>query len=169
MTPRKLSGEHPESERRRWRVIRADTMQELPGEILSADADSGACVLKQSNGEAKDFSLGAGGLIIAGRAVLLLFAALTLNLTACSELGKFTEGDLSNASALANAGGDPGGAACWAGLAPAAAASPMPATDGIAVVAERDRLLHAAVQGPCGAVVAPALLSLLSKALPVPF
>ena len=67
MLPRKLTGEDCEALRRRYRIVRADTFQELPGLILSADADSGVCVMKLANGEAKDFSLGAGGLIIAGR------------------------------------------------------------------------------------------------------
>jgi hypothetical protein len=107
-------------------------------------------------------------LIIVGRA-LVLGVALAVGLSACAQLGKFTEGDLENAAALATAGGDTVGAQCWDGLAPAAASSPMPQTDGIAVIAERDRLLHAAISGPCGAVVAPALLKLLGKALPIPF
>ena len=168
MLPRKLTGEDPEAERCRYRIVRTDTMQDMPGTILSADVDSGDCVLRQSDGSAKQFRFGAGGFVIIARTVVLAMA-LTLGLAACSQLGKFTEGDLANAAALATAGSDTAGAQCWNGLAPAAAPSPMPQTDGIAVVAERDRLLHAAVAGPCGAVIAPALLNLLGKAIPVPF
>lgn len=168
MLPIKLTADESERLKRCYKIVRRDTMQDLPGEIASADTDTGVCVLRQTDGTAQDYNLGAGGLIIVGR-VLAFCAMLTLGLSACSQLGKFTEGDLGNAAALATAGGDTAGAQCWNGLAPAAAPSPMPQTDGIAVVAERDRLLHAAVSGPCGAVLAPALLKLLGKALPIPF
>jgi hypothetical protein len=168
MLPSKLTAEAPERLKRCYKVVRRDTMQDLPGDIVSADADAGVCVLRQNDGTAQDYQLGARGLIIVGRA-LVLSVALAVGLSACSQLGKFTEGDLGNAAALASAGGDTVGAQCWNGLAPAAAPSPTPQADGIAVVAERDRLLHAAISGPCGAVVAPALLKLLGKALPVPF
>jgi hypothetical protein len=67
MLPRRLAAEAPEAERRRWRVVRLDTHQELPGEIVSADADSGICTMKGSDGAAKDYSLGPGGFAIVGR------------------------------------------------------------------------------------------------------
>ncbi|HEY1298845.1 MAG TPA: hypothetical protein VGF07_00010 [Stellaceae bacterium] len=168
MLPNKLPADAPEKLKRCYKIVRRDTMQDLPGEIVSADVDAGVCVLRRPNGEAADFDLGARGIIIVGRA-LLLAVGLAAGLSACSQLGKFTAGDLGNAAALAMAGGDTAGAQCWNGLAPAAAPSPMPQTDGIAVLAERDRLLYAAISGPCGAVVAPALLRLLGKAVPVPF
>ncbi len=168
MLPSKLAAHEPEGLKRCYKIVRRDTMQDLPGDIVSADTDTGVCVLRQADGAAKDFNLGARGLIIVGRA-LVFCVVLSLALSACSQFGKFTKGDLGNAAALAAAGGDTIGVQCWNGLAPAAAASPMPQTDGIAVVAERDRLLQTAISGPCGAVIAPALLNLLGKALPLPF
>lgn len=67
MIPRKLPFDLPEAERRRWRIVRLDTHQDLAGLILSADVDSGACVMKEASGAAKDYALGPGGLAIIGR------------------------------------------------------------------------------------------------------
>jgi hypothetical protein len=85
---------------------------------------------------------------------------LAASLCGCAELRQFTAGDLANAAALAGRG-DPVGAGCWAALGAAAAPTPNPADDGIAVLAERKRLAEAAAAGPCGAVVAPVLLRVL--------
>jgi hypothetical protein len=66
MLPRRLSHDAPEAERRLWRVVRLDTHQELPGLILAADCDTGACTMKEGDA-AKDYSLGPQGLAIVGR------------------------------------------------------------------------------------------------------
>jgi hypothetical protein len=67
MLPRKLANDVDEAIRRRYRIVRLDTHEELPGEILSADADNGVCVMKEASGAAKDYSLGPGGFVIIGR------------------------------------------------------------------------------------------------------
>jgi hypothetical protein len=86
-------------------------------------------------------------------AALLLAAALC----GCAQAQQFTAGDLTNAEHLAGAA-DPIGAGCWHALGAAAAPTSNPADDGFAVLAERKRLIEAAIGGPCGAVVAPLLL-----------
>jgi hypothetical protein len=68
MLPRKLAAELPEAERARWRIVRLDTVAELPGLILAADCDAGTATMKVPvSGEAKDYSFGPGGLAIIGR------------------------------------------------------------------------------------------------------
>jgi hypothetical protein len=92
---------------------------------------------------------------------ILAALALAAALGGCAEVQQFAAGDLANASALAGVGADPVGAQCWDALGLAAAPTPAPADDGLAVLAERKRLAEAAVAGPCGAVVAPLLLKAL--------
>jgi hypothetical protein len=80
MLPRKIPSDAPEAERRRWRVVRLDTHEELPGSVVSADCDTGVCVMRQRGPdqiaedgkrtmtfEAKDYSFGPGGIVIIGR------------------------------------------------------------------------------------------------------
>lgn len=67
MLPRKLAHDVPQAERRRWRIVRLDTHQEIAGEILSADIDAGVCTMKGPDGEARDYSLGPGGFAIIGK------------------------------------------------------------------------------------------------------
>jgi hypothetical protein len=80
MLPRKLAQGAPEAERRRWRIIRLDTHAEMPGEIVSADVDSGVCVMRERGPDEVDaeggrkptyktsnYSLGPGGFAIIGR------------------------------------------------------------------------------------------------------
>ena len=77
---RRLAHDLPEAERRRWRIVRLDTHQEVPGLILSADADTGAATLKVEVGvdiaedgtrsakyETQSLSFGPGGFAIVGR------------------------------------------------------------------------------------------------------
>jgi hypothetical protein len=101
-----------------------------------------------------------------------IFAALAvagmLAMGGCAQLQQFSAGDLANAVALAAAGKDSAGAACWAGLAPVVAVAASPSDQGLATLAERKRLLAAAVEGECGAVIAPALLEDLGKLAPAP-
>jgi hypothetical protein len=101
-----------------------------------------------------------------------LLAALALAggvaMGGCAQLQQFTAGDLANAAALAKSGGDAAAAQCWAAFGGAAAATANPADDGLATLAERKRLAQAAVAGPCGAVIAPALLEDIGKAVPSP-
>ena len=64
MLPTTLSAANPESERRRYAVVRLDTFETMPGLILAANVDTGMCLLRQTNGEAKEHFFGPGGLRI---------------------------------------------------------------------------------------------------------
>jgi hypothetical protein len=80
-----------------------------------------------------------------------------------TELQMFVSGDISNAQAIAMAGGNAQYAACMSALAPVAMASPTPANDGLLVVGARSANLQAAVNGACGPILAPLLLKKLGK------
>jgi hypothetical protein len=67
MLPRRIAPDAPEAERRHWRIVRLDTYQEIAGEVLSADCDTGLCTVKKSDGEAADHNFGPGGIAIIGR------------------------------------------------------------------------------------------------------
>lgn len=64
MLPTTLSAANPESERRRYAVVRLDTMAVVPGLILAANRDTGMCLMRGDNGEAKEHFFGPGGLRI---------------------------------------------------------------------------------------------------------
>ncbi len=64
MLPRKLTAIDPESERARYKIVRRDTMQDVPGLILSANVETGLCLVRQLNGNSQEFNFGADGLRI---------------------------------------------------------------------------------------------------------
>lgn len=64
MLPRKLTAVDPESERRRYKIVRRDTMEDVPGLILSANVESGLCLVRLSNGASQEFNFGPEGLRI---------------------------------------------------------------------------------------------------------
>lgn len=64
MLPRRLTAVDPESERRRYKIVRCDTMADVPGLILSANIETGQCLLRQSNGTSQEFNFGPDGLRI---------------------------------------------------------------------------------------------------------
>lgn len=68
MLPRKLTAIDPEAERRRYKIVRRDTMQDVPGVILSANVETGQCVLRQSTGASQEFDFGPEGLRIVAAA-----------------------------------------------------------------------------------------------------
>jgi hypothetical protein len=47
MLPTKLSAVDPESERRRYKIVRTDLMEDVPGLILSANVETGLCLLRR--------------------------------------------------------------------------------------------------------------------------
>jgi|GEM_PF-1438317 hypothetical protein len=52
MLPLKLTAADPESERRLYKIVRCDTMADLPGLILSANVETGLCLMRTIvNGE----------------------------------------------------------------------------------------------------------------------
>ena len=61
MMPIMLSNTDPESERRRYKIVRLDTCQDVPGLILSADIGTGVFMLRLATGEAKEDNLGPNG------------------------------------------------------------------------------------------------------------
>lgn len=64
MLPTKLTAVDPEEERRRYKIVRRDTYQEMPGLILSANIDTGLCLLRLSNGASEEHNFGPDGLRI---------------------------------------------------------------------------------------------------------
>jgi hypothetical protein len=68
MLPRKLTAIDPESDRRRYKIVRCDTMEDVPGLILSASVESGLCLLRLANGESQEFNFGPNGLRIVSAA-----------------------------------------------------------------------------------------------------
>ena len=64
MLPRKLTAVDPESERARYKIVRRDTLQDVPGLILSANVETGLCLVRQSNGVSQEFNFGPDGLRI---------------------------------------------------------------------------------------------------------
>ncbi len=68
MLPRKLTAVDPESERRRYKIVRCDTMADVPGLILSANVETGLCLMRSSNGASQEFNFGPDGLRIVAAA-----------------------------------------------------------------------------------------------------
>lgn len=64
MYPTKLTATDPESERELYKIVRRDLMIDVPGLILSANADAGVCILRLSNGASQEYNYGPGGLMI---------------------------------------------------------------------------------------------------------
>jgi hypothetical protein len=64
MLPRQLTAIDPEIERARYKVVRRDTMETVPGLILSANVETGMCLMRLDNGEPQEFNFAPGGLII---------------------------------------------------------------------------------------------------------
>jgi hypothetical protein len=68
MLPRKLTAVDPESDRRRYKIVRRDTMEDVPGLILSANVETGLCLLRLSSGASQEFNFGPDGLRIVAAA-----------------------------------------------------------------------------------------------------
>lgn len=64
MLPRKLTAIDPERERRRYKIVRRDTMEDVPGLILSASVETGLCLMRLSSGANQEFDFGPEGLRI---------------------------------------------------------------------------------------------------------
>jgi hypothetical protein len=64
----KLESWHSDEDKIRWKVIRTDTYTDVPGNIVSADEDTGECCLYVGGGETKTLSFGPGGIRIVWRA-----------------------------------------------------------------------------------------------------
>jgi hypothetical protein len=64
MLPNKLTAVDPESERRRYKIVRRDTMADVPGLILSANIETGLCLLRGADAAAQEHNFGPDGLRI---------------------------------------------------------------------------------------------------------
>jgi len=64
MLPRRLTAVDPESERKRYKVVRRDTMEDVPGLILAASVETGLCVLRGAAGASEEHNFGPDGLSI---------------------------------------------------------------------------------------------------------
>ncbi|HEV2100662.1 MAG TPA: hypothetical protein VGR45_17285 [Stellaceae bacterium] len=69
MLPIKLTAVDAESERARYKIVRMDTMQDVPGLILSANVETGLCLVRLTNGTSQEYNFGPNGLriVAAGR------------------------------------------------------------------------------------------------------
>ena len=65
MLPQKLTALDPESERARYKIVRRDTMDDVPGLILSASVETGLCLLRSANGASQEYNFGPDGFRIA--------------------------------------------------------------------------------------------------------
>ena len=67
MLPTTLTAADPETARRRYKIVRLDTHQDVPGLILSASVETGLCMMRAASGEAREHSFGPYGLRIVTR------------------------------------------------------------------------------------------------------
>jgi hypothetical protein len=68
-TPHKLTAHDPESEREKYKIVRRDTFDDVPGLILSASVETGLCLLRLASGESHEYNFGPGGfsIVVAAR------------------------------------------------------------------------------------------------------
>lgn len=170
MLPRKIPTDMAEADKRRYKIVRLDSGATVSGTFpWFADVESGAVTMRQvipAHGDQPEktedvshsFPPNNGFAIVARIMLLTLLGGFALGLAACSQVQMFAAGDLANAAAIAQASGDQNGAQCWAGLGPVAMATPHPQADGLATKAERLRVLRQELTGPCGGVLAQAIL-----------
>jgi hypothetical protein len=62
----KLESHHSAEEKRRWKIVRTDSMTDIEGEIVAADEDTGECHI-HVDGETLPRSFGPGGIKIVRR------------------------------------------------------------------------------------------------------
>ena len=61
-----LESDHSTSDKARWRIVRTDSYEDVDGEIVSADEQTGECTVSVG-GETKTLSFGPGGIRLVGR------------------------------------------------------------------------------------------------------
>lgn len=67
MPPHSLSAADSEALRGRYKLVRRDTMADVPGLILCANVENGLCLLRDAKGERQEFNFGPDGLWIVVR------------------------------------------------------------------------------------------------------
>jgi hypothetical protein len=65
MLPEVLTSADPEHERRRYKLVRLDTLEDVPGLILSASTKTGQCLVQQ-DGVSRELQFGPDGVRIIG-------------------------------------------------------------------------------------------------------
>jgi hypothetical protein len=60
----KLTAVNSEAERARYKIVRRDTFAEVPGLILSANEETGLCLLRSASGASQEHNFGLNGLSI---------------------------------------------------------------------------------------------------------
>jgi hypothetical protein len=66
----KIESDSDVAEKRRWKIVRTDTYQDVPGEIVSADEMTGECCVEitaAGKSETKTLSFGPRGIRLARR------------------------------------------------------------------------------------------------------
>lgn len=58
MLPMKLTAEVPETVRRRYQVVKLDTLMPVPGLIVAASVETGLCMLKDSMDQTQEYNFG---------------------------------------------------------------------------------------------------------------
>jgi oligoribonuclease NrnB/cAMP/cGMP phosphodiesterase (DHH superfamily) len=64
--PMKLENYHSAEDKKKWKIVRLDKHEDVPGDIVTADEDKGECSL-HVGGETKTLSFGPGGIRIVRR------------------------------------------------------------------------------------------------------
>jgi hypothetical protein len=64
MLPQELTATDANSERARYKVVRRDTMDDVPGFILRASVETGLCLLQDACGTSQEHNFGPDGLRI---------------------------------------------------------------------------------------------------------
>lgn len=62
----KLESWHSSEDKHRWKIVRTDKYEDVPGEIVTADEVTGECSV-HVGGETKTLSFGPGGIRIISR------------------------------------------------------------------------------------------------------
>ena len=62
----KLESHQSSEDKRKWKIVRTDSLTDVEGEIVAADEDSGECCV-QINDETKSLSFGPSGIKLVGR------------------------------------------------------------------------------------------------------
>lgn len=101
----------------------------------------------------KKWIIGVGGF-------LLLSACNGTGYISGRPISTFTEADVSTASAIAKAGNDSSGVACWGGMLPVAQAVQNGQAIGPATATELYRVVIIGAQGPCAPIVLPIMAQL---------
>jgi hypothetical protein len=63
----KLDNQNSVEDKRKWKLVRTDSLTDIKGEIITADEATGECSIIDSVGETKTLNFGPHGIRIVGR------------------------------------------------------------------------------------------------------